>query len=213
MPIRDGRSLPSPSALASLLLATVLCVLLALPATAGAVCGEGAGADCARASGHEADADEGEEESEEAESEAGEGPEAEAGEEGSQAGETAGAGRAKRRSSHLRANHDAASVSRLALTAKSRAALNRSSPLASAIGFSFTLSVHAKLRVTLYVQRIAHGRIAWLALASDTLTLSSGKGRGSHSLTGRNRLAPGAYRLTLTPVGGVPRSLYLTVGR
>jgi hypothetical protein len=99
-------------------------------------------------------------------------------------------------------------LSRLTLTARAMAALKHGHPSASAVGFSFTLSAPAKVRVTLVKQASVHGYKQWASLP-DSLTVTVGKGRASHNLTGRNKLSPGRYRLTVKPAMGRPRSIYL----
>lgn len=100
------------------------------------------------------------------------------------------------------------SLSDLRLTANATAALEHHHPLASAIGFSFTLSAAAKVQVTLLKQAGAHGHTGWVALP-DSLSLNAKPGHVSHELTGHNRLTPGRYRLTLDPSGGHSRAIYL----
>ncbi|HEX5307916.1 MAG TPA: hypothetical protein VFW38_02425 [Solirubrobacteraceae bacterium] len=204
------------SALAWLTLWAVCCAAFAWPAvSASASC---ARAGCtqptaiAHASSSEGETEESEEASE-AEAEAEPEPGAAGESEEAEDAEAAGTTHAKR---HLHGGgkaHRAVSLSALELTAKSRAELRVGSPPASAIGFSLSSSARTKLQVTLFVQSVSHGRIAWLALSSDSLTLGAVKGHSSHSLTGHNRLAPGTYRLTVKPAGGASHSIYLTTGR
>jgi hypothetical protein len=117
------------------------------------------------------------------------------------------------RTGHGRGAHGAAAVlSGLELTARARASLRGREPAASAIGFSFVLSAPSRMRATLAARTLGHGRAAWTNLP-DSLSSRAPKGRSSESLGGRNRLAPGLYRLTVAPAGGRPHSIYLTVGR
>jgi hypothetical protein len=103
-------------------------------------------------------------------------------------------------------------LSGLRLTANATTALEHHHPLASAIGFSFTLSTAAKVQVTLLEQTDAYGHTGWVALP-DSLSLNAKQGRVSHELRGHNRLTPGRYRLTLDPSGGRARAIYLDARR
>jgi hypothetical protein len=128
--------------------------------------------------------------------------EVEAEEEGSEAGS----------SSSERAAQGDVVLSQLRLTANATTALKHHHPLASAIGFSFTLSAATEVHVTLLRQTSEHGHTSWLALP-DSLSLDAKQGRVSHGLTGHNRLSPGRYRLTLKPTGGHSRAIYLDAQR
>ena len=112
-------------------------------------------------------------------------------------------------SSSDRATSGSVSLSDLRLTANATAALEHHRPLASAIGFSFTLSAATEVHVTLLKQTGARGHTGWVAL-SDSLSLNAKQGHVSHNLTGHNRLTPGRYRLTLDPSGGHSRAIYLS---
>jgi hypothetical protein len=103
-------------------------------------------------------------------------------------------------------------LSELRLTANATIALEHHHPLASVIGFSFTLSAPTKVQVSLLKQTDSHGHTGWVALP-DSLSLNAKQGRASHELTGHNRLAPGRYRLTLNPSGGRTRAIYLDARR
>jgi hypothetical protein len=202
----DGRT-PRLTALAGALLAAfvglwlVCCTIApgASAAIAGPLCSSATQLDCARtlaiagASGSEAE--ESEEELEGAEGAA----TAEAEEEGS---EESG-------SSSGRAAQGGVVLSQLRLTANAITALNHHHPLASAIGFSFTLSAATGVHVTLVRQANEHGHTSWVALP-DSLSLNAKQGRVSHGLTGHNRLSPGRYRLTLEPTDGRSRAIYLS---
>jgi|SRR5580693_5469103 hypothetical protein len=103
-------------------------------------------------------------------------------------------------------------VSNLELTARATAALARHRPSASSIGFSFTLSAPCKVRVSLVEQVDTDGRELWATLP-DSLTAAVAAGHVSRDLTGHNRLTPGRYRLTVKPLAGRSRSIYLSVRR
>jgi hypothetical protein len=98
-----------------------------------------------------------------------------------------------------------------ALTRTTAAALSHGRPHVSRIAFAFTLSVAARVRVSLAKQVKTHGRKRWQTLpASRTIAAVSGR-NGAH-LSAHGTLAPGRYRLTLTPVGGVGRGLTFSIG-
>jgi hypothetical protein len=103
-------------------------------------------------------------------------------------------------------------LSHLKLTSKTTAALERHQPSVSTVQFSFTLSAPAKVRVTLFKQTAGRGRKQWTMLP-DSLTTKVGKGLVSRSLTGHHRLSPGRYRLTVKPLTGSSRSIYLSTRR
>jgi hypothetical protein len=103
-------------------------------------------------------------------------------------------------------------LSHLRLTAKATAALEHRLPFASAVGFSFTLSAPAKVRVTLVKQTSIGGRKLWAKLP-DSLALSLAPGHVADSLKGHNRLTPGRYRLTVKPANGHSYAIYLSAQR
>lgn len=103
-------------------------------------------------------------------------------------------------------------LSQLRLTARASAALERHHPTAAAIWFSFTLSAPSELRVTLVERTGGHGQQRWTALP-DSTTLDASRGHVSRGLVGHNRLTPGRYRLTVKPLAGRPRSIYLSTRR
>jgi hypothetical protein len=111
-----------------------------------------------------------------------------------------------------RAAQEGVVLSQLRLTANATTALAHHHPLASAIGFSFTLSAATEVRVTLVRQTSEHGHTDWVVLP-DSLSLHAKQGRVSHDLTGHNRLSPGRYRLTLKPADGRSRAIYLNAQR
>lgn len=103
-------------------------------------------------------------------------------------------------------------LSDLKLTPQTSTALRRRQPVAAAVGFSFTLSAPAKVRVTLVKQTNVKGHIRWVALP-NSLTLTAAKGQDRSSLKGHDRLSLGRYRLTVKPAGGHSRSIYLSATR
>jgi hypothetical protein len=103
-------------------------------------------------------------------------------------------------------------VSQLKLTARGLAALEHHQPSASTLGFSFMLSAPAIVKVTLVKQMGSHGERHWQPLP-DSLIVNAAKGRVNRRLRGRNRLTRGRYRLTVKPLAGSPRSIYLSARR
>ncbi len=101
-------------------------------------------------------------------------------------------------------------VSALGLTPPAVAALSEGRPSASKIGFSFTLSTAARVRVTLARRVRSHGRTRWVTQGHPR-TIAASAGRNAKRLTGRLRLAPGLYRLTIAPVSGRARSIVFRV--
>jgi subtilase family serine protease len=102
-------------------------------------------------------------------------------------------------------------LSGLALTPNALVALNRTRPKVSLVAFAFTLNAPARVRVALAKQVRARGHTRWQTLP-DSLTFAAARGRGSRHLSGHNALAPGRYRLTLTPLHGTARSLVFQLG-
>ncbi len=102
-------------------------------------------------------------------------------------------------------------LSALSLTHGVIAALNHGRPKAFQVRFAFTISAAARVRVTLAKLVRIHGRARW-QLLPDSLTIAATRGRNGHRLGGHNTLAPGRYRLMLTPVHGAARSLTFLIG-
>jgi hypothetical protein len=101
-------------------------------------------------------------------------------------------------------------VSAPALTRTAAAALSHARPRVSRIAFAFTLNVAAHVRVALAKQATARGRHRWQTLPYARV-LAAVAGRDRAHLSAAATLAPGRYRLTLTPVGGVGRVLMFSV--
>jgi hypothetical protein len=103
-------------------------------------------------------------------------------------------------------------VSGLTLTLGAVVALNRSNPKPSAIGFTFSLSAPARVRITLARKQRVRGHIRWVSVVGARIIAASA-GHNRASLTGRHRrLTQGSYRLTLAPAGGVGQSLMIVIG-
>jgi hypothetical protein len=109
------------------------------------------------------------------------------------------------------ANEPVPVLSGLSLTRTAIAALSHPRPQVPQLAFAFTLSAPARVRVTVAKQVHVRGRTRWQTLP-DTLTITAAKGRDGGRLSGRGALAPGRYRLTLTPARGAPRALTFQIG-
>ncbi|HMD52594.1 MAG TPA: S8 family serine peptidase [Solirubrobacteraceae bacterium] len=103
-----------------------------------------------------------------------------------------------------------AKITALSLTARAHAALARTHPRFSSVGFTFTISIGARVRVTLAIKVRRHGRTVWQTIPT-TLTVQLGAGCHGLHLSGGKGLAPGVYRLTVTPSGGTARSLQFRI--
>jgi hypothetical protein len=101
-------------------------------------------------------------------------------------------------------------ISGLRLTAYAQAALSHSRFAISNLDFSFTSSRATSVKVTLAIQIHSTGSVRWRKLQSS-LTFAASRGVNRHRLHGSRTLAPGVYRLTLTPAGGTARSLTIRV--
>ncbi len=97
-------------------------------------------------------------------------------------------------------------LSHLALTARASAVIARRLPTLAQVAFAFTLSAPAHVRVTFSRQTRLHGHLRWVP-ARGAFTLDVAAGRDRAHLRGRSALAPGRYRLTLSPAGGGARSI------
>jgi hypothetical protein len=82
----------------------------------------------------------------------------------------------------------------------------------SAVGFAFTLSATAQVRATLAKLVRVRGHYRWELLPGAALSFVAAKGRNHRSLSSHRPLAPGRYRLALTPQRGGGRSIVFRVG-
>ncbi len=96
----------------------------------------------------------------------------------------------------------------LGLTTRSMIALNSFSPHVSQVRFTFVIDLPARVKVLLAKRG---RRRRWRPLRR-ALTINATLGRNSDKLTGSQILAPGTYRLTLTPQQGLARSLVFHIG-
>jgi hypothetical protein len=188
-------------------------LMLALAGTAGASLGCAGGRTvCARSASLGSAALEDEEaevegEGEEAEVGEGDSEDLSAAEESEEEGEEAeeedeeGTGRRKRSRS--------VTLSDLKLTSSGSSALKHHGPSVSSVGFSFTSSAAAKVRVTLFKQTTVHGHSHWTAIPGS-ITLEAGKGSSHRNFSGHARLASGRYMLTAQPSAGRSSSIFLS---
>jgi hypothetical protein len=102
-------------------------------------------------------------------------------------------------------------LSDLVLTPSALIALNHPRAKVSEVGFAFTLSATARVRATLTKLVRLRGRYRWEPLPG-ALSFAAAKGHNHRRLTNHGPLAPGRYRLTLTPQHGVARSVGFRVG-
>jgi hypothetical protein len=102
-------------------------------------------------------------------------------------------------------------LSALSLTRNAMAALNHRRAKVSKVGFAFTLNAAARVRVTIAKRVRVHGRVTWKTISAP-LTITAPRGSQIRKLTGRTALAPGHYRLTLTPEHGTARSVSFQIG-
>jgi hypothetical protein len=108
------------------------------------------------------------------------------------------------------ASSRAASISALALTPSARAALRRGRRGFADVAFSFKLSASDSVRATLAVRVGSAGHRQWRAVPAS-LTFAAVTGLNRRRLPISHALAPGLYRLTLTPRAGAARSIAIRV--
>lgn len=97
-------------------------------------------------------------------------------------------------------------ISNLTLTAAARAAVSSHRATATQIAFSCTLSLAATVRVSLSIEIHSADHTRWRILPAS-LAFNAVKGLNRRHLHSSEKLAPGTYRLTLTPAGGTARSI------
>ena len=97
-------------------------------------------------------------------------------------------------------------LSAFALTPSALLALSHGSAKVSSIHFAFSLSAPSRVRATLAKLVRVEGGERWEPVPG-ALSFIALKGRNRKSLTARDALAPGRYRLTLTPEHSGARSI------
>jgi hypothetical protein len=101
-------------------------------------------------------------------------------------------------------------ITALALTANALTALRHSRLRIAQLAFSFKLTRAANVRVMLALRVGSGTHRRWRTLPVS-LTFAALAGLHHHHLYGSARLAPGSYRLTLTPKGGAARSIAIRI--
>jgi Subtilase family len=102
-------------------------------------------------------------------------------------------------------------LSALSLTRHAIIALNRARPKLSQVGFTFTISATTRVRVALSKLVRVRGHARW-ELVPSPFTILALRGRDSRDLRGHNALPQDEYRLTLTPLHGIARSIVFQIG-
>jgi len=102
-------------------------------------------------------------------------------------------------------------LSRLNLTPRALRALAGRRPALRTVAFSFLITRAAPVRVSLFRRVRSHHRTRWVRVARS-FVIDALAGPNTTHLRGRRGLAPGSYRLTLTPSGGGARSIRFTLG-
>lgn len=101
-------------------------------------------------------------------------------------------------------------ISFLTLTTAARAALHRHHPAGNQLAFACVLTQAVTVHVTLSFETRSAGHTRWRTLPGS-FAFNAIKGLSSHRLRDTAHLAPGTYRLTLTPANGAPRSISIHV--
>ena len=102
-------------------------------------------------------------------------------------------------------------ISGLSLTLDAVLVLNTGRPHIAQVGFVFDASHAGRVRIALTRRvRTHHGRHGRVSPVSRSVYV--GAGRTSRRLAGGAALRSGLYRLTVTPAGGVTRSLLFQIG-
>ncbi len=101
-------------------------------------------------------------------------------------------------------------LSDLALTTKALLALDRRRPRRAAVSFSFVINMATRVQAKLSRRMRRHRRLLWHTLATAMRTVGAGSNSGHFA--GRSVLAPGVYRLTLSPSGGSASSISFRLG-
>jgi hypothetical protein len=106
---------------------------------------------------------------------------------------------------------DSVRLSELALTVHALIALNSGRPKISKLGFTFTINVAARVRVSLE-KRVGKRRHPHWKAFIHRFTIAALSGRNTRTLGGHGVLSPGAYRLLLTPAHGAARAVAFAIG-
>ena len=101
-------------------------------------------------------------------------------------------------------------ITALTLTANAHAALRRRRFALAQVAFSCTLTRATRVRVALSVRVLTSGHTHWRRLPVS-LAFNAVRGVNRRRLHGAGDLAPGLYKLTLTPTAGAARSIEIRV--
>ena len=101
-------------------------------------------------------------------------------------------------------------ISALTLTANARTALRQRRFALAQVAFSCTLTRASRVRVALSVMVLSDGHTHWRTLPVS-LAFNAVRGVNRRRLHGKGDLAPGFYKLTLTPTTGAARSIEMRV--
>ncbi len=101
-------------------------------------------------------------------------------------------------------------ITSLSLTRTAVQALIASRPRIARMGFSFTITAPARVRVILLRQARRGGRLRW-SPAAAAFALTARTGVNSSHLLGRGHLGRGPYRITLVPSSGAARSVSFVI--
>ena len=99
----------------------------------------------------------------------------------------------------------------LALSGRAIEGLSSGRPAVSRVAVTFTLRSRGTVLLSLAKRILSRGRAHWQVLR-DSLSITRDSGRSSAHLHASGRLAPGDYRLTVSPRHGSARSLVFEVG-
>jgi hypothetical protein len=101
-------------------------------------------------------------------------------------------------------------VSSLGLTVRALVALDAHRPAASKVAFVYMLTAAAKVRFVLARKARLHHRTRWISVG-PTAGAAAAAGRNGGHLNGRGTLAPGLYRLTVTPLDGRAKAIFFHI--
>jgi len=102
-------------------------------------------------------------------------------------------------------------LSALSLTSDALIALDSRRPSSAAVSFAFSLSTPTTVHIELARRVRARHGARWVAVG-PAASLAAAAGRNDSRAGGRSPLPQGLYRLTVTPLGGRPRSIRFHIG-
>lgn len=101
-------------------------------------------------------------------------------------------------------------ISALNLTLRALLALDTHRPPASRVAFYFMLNSASRVHISLSRRVWSHHRPRWITVGPPA-TVSAIPGRNGARLRGRRALAPGLYRLSVTPLSGHSRAIFFHI--